>query len=138
MGSPRRSLNPSPTPSRQSISSSSPSLKGFARRRNSTSSFSSMCSDKHKGIQHNAVNIDNVVTWVSFLLPDCKDHSDSIILFIPGNPGAIEFYDKFLENLFEQCNIPVIGISHAGDYKLELYLLPKAVDKIYRPVLASS
>lgn len=112
----QRCLTPTPPRSRRCGSSASSASGNLSdrRRSNSTASFSSMCSDKHKGIQHSAVNIDNIMTWVSFLLPDTKHHSDSVILFIPGNPGAIEFYDKFLESLFEQCNIPVIGISHAG------------------------
>jgi len=79
-------------------------------------SFSSLCSDRHNGIQHSALNINNIMTWVSFILPACKDNSDTVILVIPGNPGAIEFYDRFIEHLFDKCNLPIFGISHAGEF----------------------
>ena len=81
-----------------------------------TTSFSSFCSDKHHGcIQHNALNIQGVMTWVSFILPALKDNSDTVILVIPGNPGAIEFYDRFIEQLYQDCGLPIFGISHAGE-----------------------
>uniref|UniRef100_A0A7M5VE20 Lipid droplet-associated hydrolase n=2 Tax=Clytia hemisphaerica TaxID=252671 RepID=A0A7M5VE20_9CNID len=101
-----------------SLRSSNASL-GSLRKQNltsvsSTQSFSSLCSDRHNGIQHSALNINDVMTWISFILPDCKDNSDTVIVVIPGNPGAIEFYDRFMENLFQYCKLPIFGISHAG------------------------
>lgn len=38
------------------------------------------------------------------------------IIFIPGNPGIIEFYDVFLLKLHQLtgCRVPVIGIAQAG------------------------
>lgn len=80
-----------------------------------STSFSSFCSDKHQGcIQHSALNIQGVMTWVSFILPALKDNSDTVILVIPGNPGAVEFYDRFIEQLYQDCGLPIFGISHAG------------------------
>ncbi|UYV79338.1 C2orf43 [Cordylochernes scorpioides] len=39
-----------------------------------------------------------------------------IIIFIPGNPGAIDYYEEFLKALYEglQRAVPIWGISHAG------------------------
>lgn len=37
-----------------------------------------------------------------------------IILVIPGNPGSIEMYRYFMSVLHEECQIPVIGLSHPG------------------------
>ena len=82
-----------------------------------SSSFSSFCSEKrHSKIHHNALNIKGVMTWVSYILPDLKESSDTVILVIPGNPGAIEFYDRFIEQLFKECRVPIFGISHAGQF----------------------
>ena len=82
-----------------------------------STSFSSFCSEKrHGSIQHSALNIQGVMTWVSFILPALKDKSDTVILVIPGNPGAIEFYDRFIEQLYQDCGMPIFGISHAGMY----------------------
>lgn len=40
--------------------------------------------------------------------------SDVVLLFIPGNPGIIDVYDMFLEELYRTLQIPVVGISHGG------------------------
>ena len=40
--------------------------------------------------------------------------SDVVLLFIPGNPGIIDVYDVFLEELYRALQIPVVGISHGG------------------------
>ena len=37
-----------------------------------------------------------------------------IILIIPGNPGSIELYRHLMQQLYEECNIPVLGLSHPG------------------------
>ncbi|RWS30083.1 lipid droplet-associated hydrolase-like protein [Leptotrombidium deliense] len=54
-------------------------------------------------------------------IPDSKNSKKSVlskhkdvILFIPGNPGTVEFYKYFLELLHTKLKIPVIGVSHAG------------------------
>lgn len=53
--------------------------------------------------------------WLDEPLPD-KDSRKFLILFIPGNPGVIEYYIEFLKALYEglQRAIPIWGISHAG------------------------
>ena len=44
------------------------------------------------------------------------DKSDTCIVFIPGNPGIIEFYDVFLSALYKMCRskISIVGVAHAG------------------------
>lgn len=66
-----------------------------------------------QSVRHCAVNVENIITWVSYIQPECNK-SNRVILFIPGNPGAIELYDKFLECLYKEVRIPIFGISHAG------------------------
>ena len=68
-----------------------------------------------KMLRYTAVNVNNILTNVAYILPnDYKRNEDTVILFIPGNPGIIEFYDSFLEQLFEFCRIPLFGVSYAG------------------------
>lgn len=67
-------------------------------------------------IRHTAVNVDNILTNISYILPNTYDKKNgTVILFIPGNPGIIEFYDSFLEQLFDCCGIPLFGVSYAGE-----------------------
>ena len=44
------------------------------------------------------------------------NRSNLCIVFIPGNPGIIEFYDVFLSKLHKMCDrkVPVYGVAHAG------------------------
>ncbi|GFY62487.1 lipid droplet-associated hydrolase [Trichonephila inaurata madagascariensis] len=53
--------------------------------------------------------------WIDEPLPD-NDPGRFLILFIPGNPGALEYYIEFIKALYEglQRTIPIWGISHAG------------------------
>ncbi|GFQ78591.1 lipid droplet-associated hydrolase [Trichonephila clavata] len=53
--------------------------------------------------------------WIDEPLPD-NDPGRFLILFIPGNPGALEYYIEFIKALYEglQRAIPIWGISHAG------------------------
>lgn len=67
-------------------------------------------------ICHSAVNVDNILTNISYILPNTYSKEDGpVILFIPGNPGIIEFYDSLLEQLFDCCGIPIFGVSYAGE-----------------------
>lgn len=45
-----------------------------------------------------------------------SDQSKYLYLIIPGNPGIIDYYDRFMQVLYRNCDqkIPVWGISHAG------------------------
>ncbi|XP_052762494.1 lipid droplet-associated hydrolase-like isoform X1 [Mya arenaria] len=65
--------------------------------------------------------------WMEFQpilgMPTCllkygKVQSDTqtVILVIPGNPGVIEYYDCFMEELYRRLEgrVPVWGVSHAG------------------------
>ncbi|XP_074656482.1 lipid droplet-associated hydrolase-like [Tubulanus polymorphus] len=47
-----------------------------------------------------------------------------LILVIPGNPGIIEYYEHYMEELFTQsnCQIPVWGIAHAGHVKVPKHI----------------
>lgn len=51
--------------------------------------------------------------WIDETLPD---NDKMLILFIPGNPGAVEYYEEFVSALYEglQRTVPIWGISHAG------------------------
>ena len=42
-------------------------------------------------------------------------NSDLMLMFIPGNPGVIGFYDVFLEELYRLLKVPIVGISHGGN-----------------------
>jgi hypothetical protein len=37
-----------------------------------------------------------------------------IIFVVPGNPGSIEMYRYFMQVLHQECQLPVIGLSHPG------------------------
>lgn len=41
-------------------------------------------------------------------------NSKTLILIIPGNPGIIEFYEKFAKDLNAETELDVLGISHTG------------------------
>ena len=66
-------------------------------------------------------NIGGINTNVSYLVPsemsgkdEDEEEEQKVIVFIPGNPGAINFYDSFFEYLFDRYRVPIYGISHAG------------------------
>ena len=42
-------------------------------------------------------------------------NSDLMLMFIPGNPGVIGFYDVFFEELYRLLKVPIVGISHGGN-----------------------
>ena len=42
------------------------------------------------------------------------DKHKRLVVVIPGNPGAIEFYDEFMKLLHQSSGWPVWGLSHAG------------------------
>ena len=43
-----------------------------------------------------------------------KNKHPIVFVIIPGNPGCIQFYEKFAEVLCTASSIPVWGISHTG------------------------
>ena len=47
---------------------------------------------------------------------DLKKANKRCIVFVPGNPGIIEFYDVFLTELHKLTNyeVPVYGIAQGG------------------------
>lgn len=47
-------------------------------------------------------------------LNDQKRSNKTAILIIPGNPGLIEYYEKFATYLGEHTKLPILGISHTG------------------------
>ncbi|XP_067931709.1 lipid droplet-associated hydrolase-like [Watersipora subatra] len=42
------------------------------------------------------------------------DSTKRLVVVIPGNPGAIGFYEKFMSTLHKESGWPVWGLSHAG------------------------
>lgn len=42
------------------------------------------------------------------------DKHRRLVLIIPGNPGAVEFYDEFMKLVHGHSGWPVWGLSHAG------------------------
>jgi len=42
------------------------------------------------------------------------DKHKRLVVVIPGNPGAIEFYDEFMKLVHQSSGWPVWGLSHAG------------------------
>ncbi|XP_030750951.1 lipid droplet-associated hydrolase [Sitophilus oryzae] len=54
-----------------------------------------------------------VVTWGRWIEEAQKD-TNKIIIFIPGNPGVVSFYNKFAQTLYERSEIPVWCVGHAG------------------------
>ena len=51
-----------------------------------------------------------------------KDN-DLVLVFIPGNPGIIDFYDIYFEELYKLLQIPIVGISHGGTYYLRYFIV---------------
>ena len=59
------------------------------------------------------VMVRDVLTNISYILPE-DNSSEAVIVFIPGNPGAIGFYDKFIEHFYRLYEMPIYGLSYAG------------------------
>lgn len=68
----------------------------------------------HSSVSHTGVMVRDTLTNISYIRPD-GNVSDAVIVVIPGNPGAIGFYDKFIEYLFQIYEIPIYGVSYAGE-----------------------
>ena len=66
-------------------------------------------------VKRSVKNVMGIPTVVSSL-GNLSDNNVCVI-FIPGNPGVIEFYDVFLERLYERSakRLPVIGIAQGGE-----------------------
>lgn len=54
----------------------------------------------------NGANIGRQQNWAQ--------NNNTIILFIPGNPGLLDCCRDFMRQLYEKLNVPVIGMGHAG------------------------
>lgn len=79
---------------------------------------------KKEKIAKSTIDIDGVQTNICLTQNNRVSDSDKMIIFIPGNPGAISFYKNFLEYLFDEYQVPIYGISHAGkSYFIWIYLL---------------
>ena len=86
-----------------------------------------MCGDRKEGfVTVNGVST-HVCTWGGWI----EDQAEfkEIIVFIPGVPGIIGYYDKFLSKLHSLLNVPVWGISYAG------HMIPPATEKPGLPTL---
>ena len=67
-------------------------------------------------ISHTGLVVRDVLTNISYIRPEDEDESnDTVIVVIPGNPGAIGYYDKFIEYLYRFYQVPIYGISYAGE-----------------------
>ncbi|XP_037071504.1 lipid droplet-associated hydrolase-like, partial [Pollicipes pollicipes] len=68
--------------------------------------------------------VPNLVITYGQWITDCT--ASEVVLVIPGNPGLIEYYDKFMATLYQELggDIPVWGISHGG------HSLPDRVDTL--------
>lgn len=55
-----------------------------------------------------------ILTWGTWV-EDLEDNQ-SIVLVITGNPGVVDFYGQFLEELHTKVKMPVWAVSHAGKY----------------------
>jgi len=79
-------------------------------------------------VRHDIVLINGVHTKISCAIPEV-DNEHVCVVIIPGNPGSIEFYDIFIDVLFNECGkrIPIYGVGHAGEsniFKFVLLWLP--------------
>ncbi|CAO3699892.1 unnamed protein product [Rhizopus stolonifer] len=53
----------------------------------------------------------------SLLWPAKKQENKTILFFIPGNPGLVEYYTPFFQSIYEKLQYPhlgIIGVSHKG------------------------
>jgi len=82
-------------------------------------------------IKHSTVNINNILSWVSYINP-IENESEYVIIFIPGNPGIIEFYDRFLEEIYKRCQIPVFGLSYPGHNSSQTALVRRVCKALYK------
>ncbi|CDH56476.1 hypothetical protein RO3G_13677 [Lichtheimia corymbifera JMRC:FSU:9682] len=48
--------------------------------------------------------------------PARSQKAETVILFIPGNPGLIDYYTEFLEKVYQQAspNVEIFGVSQLG------------------------
>ncbi|KAI7889701.1 uncharacterized protein EV154DRAFT_513811 [Mucor mucedo] len=56
----------------------------------------------------------------TLLWPASASKPKTILLFIPGNPGLVEYYTSFLEGIYQAIPSPafeIIGVSHKGHSK---------------------
>lgn len=54
------------------------------------------------------------------LLWPASTKEKTILLFIPGNPGLVEYYTRFLQGIYEKVastSLEIIGVSHKGHSK---------------------
>lgn len=67
------------------------------------------------GLVNDVVNVYGAPTWISYIKAK-EMHTQKIVVVIPGNPGPIGFYEKFIESLYKTSNssLTIYGISHAG------------------------
>ncbi|KAI1291741.1 Lipid droplet-associated hydrolase [Halotydeus destructor] len=47
-----------------------------------------------------------------------------VIIFVPGNPGTVKCYQHFLQTLYSNLKVPVIGFSHVGHTPYQLSKVP--------------
>ncbi|PSN38475.1 Lipid droplet-associated hydrolase [Blattella germanica] len=56
----------------------------------------------------------NVVTWGGWLEDEAIKSQKEVVLFFPGQPGILGFYETFLAKLHCQLGLPVWAVSYAG------------------------
>lgn len=53
-----------------------------------------------------------ILTWGTWV-EDLKD-DENLVFVITGNPGVVDFYEQFLEELHKNLKMPVWAVGHAG------------------------
>lgn len=43
-----------------------------------------------------------------------NSNNDTVICIIPGNPGLVDYYESFAQELNQTTNLPVVAVSHTG------------------------
>lgn len=57
-----------------------------------------------------------VLTWGKGLTEPFRSDETELVILVPGNPGLVEFYEEFLESIWEDFdrNIPVWTVGYGG------------------------
>jgi len=54
------------------------------------------------------------VLWWPWTSQDASVLPRTVLLFIPGNPGLLDFYVPFLDAIYDQTNVPIFAHAHLG------------------------
>ncbi|XP_060521537.1 lipid droplet-associated hydrolase-like isoform X2 [Cylas formicarius] len=54
-----------------------------------------------------------ILTWGRWI-EESQQGTNEVVILIVGNPGTVGFYETFGKTLYQQSNIPVWCVGHAG------------------------